>query len=415
MCRFMLLLATACILVTQGAAEPADSGPWTVSGISKSDSHRHAKARTGDSAGPLKYLHLGVKFDPNNPDRKLSKFRVVDSEGKTVGDMFGADPKRSLLVFEREIPWVSLNGLYLEGQGIRVPLFATEPVRPAPTTVVQPTPVLAPTMVEQPRTVYVPPRTDNVVTVPATPTYVPRTETVKEPRDRIVVHHGRVIHDGPDEVVHDDPDVVVSHDDDTTWHVGRHHPDGRNSGSGRRGTASGSEIGPASAPRPGLDAVEDSKPGMDQSDGPLPGITPDPAKAPTESMFTEQIPDENPMNMNKANVPKTGGRDGGPDGIGPTNPLGSDYRNLPGPDSRFHNLAPDADLPEVDHPCSTFMAIVPPYPTLIRDSVSTRASFNPNTVTVTKGIEAIAEVTTLAPTMMLWQERAFPKCLSFRR
>lgn len=242
--RFMLLLAITGILVTQGGAEPADSGSWAVSEISKSDSHRHAKLETGDTAGPLKYLHLEVKFDLNAAERKLHKFRVVDSKGKPVGDMFGADPKKSLLVFERETPWASLNGLYLEGQGHRVPLFATQPVRPAPTTVVQPAPVPSQTVVEQPRAVYVPPRTDSVVTVPVTPTYVPRTETVvvDGPRDQVVVHHDRVIHDGPDVVVHDDPDVVVHHAEDTTRHVVHHHARGGghgHGGSGGDGTGAG--------------------------------------------------------------------------------------------------------------------------------------------------------------------------------
>ena len=238
--RFTLLLAATCILVTQGGAEPAGEGPWSLAEISKSDSHRHAKPETGDAAGPLKYLHLGVKFDPTNPDHKLHKFRVVDNKGKTVGDMFGADPKRSLLVFERETPWASLNGLYLEGQGRRIPLFATEPVRPVPTTVVQPTPVPQRTVVEQPPVV-VPPRMDNVVTVPATPTYVPRTETVvvEEPRDQVVIHRDRVIHDGPDVVVHDDPDVVVHRDGETTRHVVHHHTGGSGSGGGGGGHGHG--------------------------------------------------------------------------------------------------------------------------------------------------------------------------------
>ncbi len=201
--RLMLLLATATILITQGAAEPVVSQPWDVATISKSDSHRHAKVETGDTAGPLKYLHLEVKFAPDTADRKLHKFRVVDGSGKTVGEMFGADPNKSLLVFERETPWASLDGLYLDGQGRRVPLFVRKPVKPAPTTVVQPAPI--PDFVEPAPPAYVPPRPENVVRVPVTPTHVPPRETVivDGPDERVVVHGDRVIHDGPDVVVHE--------------------------------------------------------------------------------------------------------------------------------------------------------------------------------------------------------------------
>jgi len=183
--RLLLLLATTCVLVTQGAAEPADPGPWTVSDISKSDSHRHAKLETGDTPGPLKYLHLGVRFAPNASDRQLLKFQVVDTKGKPVGDLFGADPKTSQLVFERETPWSSLDGLYLQGQGIRVPLFATQPVQPVPTTPVQPTPVPSPVIVDRPRTDYVPPSPE--VLLPFRPIDPNRTVIVEEPRERVVV------------------------------------------------------------------------------------------------------------------------------------------------------------------------------------------------------------------------------------
>ncbi len=220
--RLMLLLATACILITQGAAEPANPGPWDVSTVSKSDSHRHAKLETGDTPGPLKYLHLEVNFAPNATERKLHNFRVVDSKGKTVGEYFGGDSKKSQLVFERETPWASLNGLYLDGQGRRVPLFATQPVRPAPTTLVQPTVVqprpVPPTTLVEPRGVYVPPST--VTTVPGVrSTYTRPAETILvEPRDRVVAGVER--------------DVVVHEHHGDTRRIVEHHHTGVGGGGG---------------------------------------------------------------------------------------------------------------------------------------------------------------------------------------
>ena len=73
-------------------------------------------------------------------------------------------------------------------------------------------------------------------------------------------------------------------------------------------------------------------------------------------MPTEPIPPvdqmamNNPMNpmMNAPGGPGGGGGGGG--AIGPNNVLGPNYVNMAGPRVRFHNLAPEVDLPEVDRP-----------------------------------------------------------------
>ncbi len=228
--QIMLLCATAAILVTQGAAQPAASRPWDISSVSRSDSHRHAKPETGDTAGPLKYLHLEVKFDPANSQRKLHNFRVVDSEGKTVGEIFGADPKKSQLVFERDTPWASLEGLYLEGQGQRIPLFAP---RPVPATVAQPAPVPA---VADPTPVYVPP-SESVIRLPVTRTDVPPPESVvvPDPVNPVIIHRDSVVHEGSPAVVQEN--VVTHHIDGYTAGGGGGH--GHGGGAGGSGTGSG--------------------------------------------------------------------------------------------------------------------------------------------------------------------------------
>ncbi len=208
--RLVLLFATAMTLVIQGAAQPADSQPWAVSNISKSDSEQHAKPETGDTPGPLKYLYLDVQFDPNASDRNLNKFRVVDSKGKPVGAYYGAHPAKSQIVFERETPWASLEGLYLEGQGRRVPLFATKPL-PVPTTVVGPAPVPSPVIIDQPSSPFIPPQPADVIRVPVTGTAVaPMGTTVVEPANDPVMD--RVI-EGSTTIIHDDnPTHRVVHD-----------------------------------------------------------------------------------------------------------------------------------------------------------------------------------------------------------
>ena len=76
--------------------------------------------------------------------------------------------------------------------------------------------------------------------------------------------------------------------------------------------------------------------------------------APSEMMPTEPIPGENPMNMNNPMNPMMNGPGGpgagGGGALGPNNLIGPNYVNMADPRVRFHNLAPEVDLPEVDRP-----------------------------------------------------------------
>jgi hypothetical protein len=197
--RLMLVLAAALMAARCMAAEAPQGVPWNVTKIATSDTHQHAKARTGDSPGPQKYLHLDLSFDSTIVDHRVDKFRIVDSQGKTVGEIFGETQPRdpqSTLVFERDVPWSSLEGLYLDGLGRRVPLFSSKPAVPPPAPIIRqtaplPTEVVRPTIIEQPGAVYVPPAPARIVDE-----NLPGQVIVREHPEPIVVHRdgGAVVH-----------------------------------------------------------------------------------------------------------------------------------------------------------------------------------------------------------------------------
>jgi hypothetical protein len=196
----MLVLAATLLAARCMAAETPQGVPWTVTKVATSDTHQHAKPRTGDSPGPQKYLHLDLSFDSTIVEHRVDKFRIVDGQGKRIGEIFGETQpgnSQSTLVFERDVPWSSLDGLYLDGLGRRVPLFSSKPAVPPPAPSVRqtaplPTEVVRPTIIERPGTVHVPPAADQIVDREP----LPGQAIVREQPPPVVVHRGRsaVVH-----------------------------------------------------------------------------------------------------------------------------------------------------------------------------------------------------------------------------
>ena len=171
------LLAVALVLGGVSFAQPLDVGaaelsaaPWHHKSVSRLDQARPGKAAEAE-AGPQKYLHIEMQYNDSSVLQSRDKFRIVDERGNEVGDNWGWHDKEKLMVFEGH--WGSLQGLYLEGNGHREPLFeqariavaprpvVATPVVEVPRTYVQP-PVMPPTVVTD-RRVYVEPRRDGVV------------------------------------------------------------------------------------------------------------------------------------------------------------------------------------------------------------------------------------------------------------
>ncbi len=218
----MLLWATTAALANDGVSV-ADSSPWHVSNVNKL---QHARAAAAvETPGPHKYLHIQVDFRSPTATQKKHKFRIVDGQGNEVGELWGWNDARSLVIFEGK--WDSLVGLYLDSADHREPLWRTVAVAPstvAPSTVTTSNVPTQPVIVDAPV-----PR--QVVT---TPSYVPDQTRVVQLPDRVYVPGGtdrviehvpdrivttapdRVIHTGPDRVVYDGPDQVIHYGGGTT-------------------------------------------------------------------------------------------------------------------------------------------------------------------------------------------------------
>ncbi len=113
-----------CGLSIAQAADPA----WQHTGVARADQARPG-AEAAAEAGPQKYLQIEMRYNDQTVLRDLDKFRVVDADGKEVGEYWGNDPKKGL-IFESKSRWDSLNGLYLDGFGHREPLFQQVVERP---------------------------------------------------------------------------------------------------------------------------------------------------------------------------------------------------------------------------------------------------------------------------------------------
>ena len=118
--RGLSLVVGAAVLATVSAALAQQAAaPWHLSKFAKLSRARANSDAAAPQGQPLKYLHVEVDFPAAVRDRKMHDFRVVDRQGKTVGQLWGFNQDRSLLIFEREDSWASLAGLYLDGLGHR--------------------------------------------------------------------------------------------------------------------------------------------------------------------------------------------------------------------------------------------------------------------------------------------------------
>ena len=113
--------------------EAKDSAPWHIAKVVKSDGPRAADAADDKEAkrpAPAeprhqKYLQVCVDFRADANERGKHKFRIVDEHGDEVGELWGWNKSKSLVVFEGD--WFDLRGLYLDGNGHREPLLPTLP------------------------------------------------------------------------------------------------------------------------------------------------------------------------------------------------------------------------------------------------------------------------------------------------
>ena len=111
-----------------------------------------ATAQAGDrpggeasAAGGKPFLHVQLEV-PSGSSPKWGQFRVVDERGRRVAELYGYQKDKSLLVFEGD--WKSLDGLYLEGQGQRLPLIPGARIATAPAGIPAPPPARPPVAVQ---------------------------------------------------------------------------------------------------------------------------------------------------------------------------------------------------------------------------------------------------------------------------
>ena len=104
---------------TQDASTARDSAPWHIAKVTKLNSARPGVAGAAETDAQ-KYLHIEVKFNVPPNAQKKHKFRVVNEWDEEVGNLWGWNDKKSLVIFEGQ--WDSLDGLYLDGPLHREPL-----------------------------------------------------------------------------------------------------------------------------------------------------------------------------------------------------------------------------------------------------------------------------------------------------
>jgi len=155
----MFLLGVAITTFQQSTATADDPTPWNISKVTKLNRARGAEAGE-PTAGPQKYLHIQVQFNVSPAEQKKHNFHVTDARGEEVGELWGWNDARSLVIFEGS--WADLNGLYLDANGHREPLFQRARVA---------RPVVA-TDPEPPRTVQLDPRRPRTYVTPKVRTRV---------------------------------------------------------------------------------------------------------------------------------------------------------------------------------------------------------------------------------------------------
>ncbi|HYW79292.1 MAG TPA: hypothetical protein VE890_06920, partial [Thermoguttaceae bacterium] len=137
--RGMFLAAIAALslgvcgaLAQQTVTRVGDPAPWHLSKVSKLTRARGGSEVPATSVDSHPYLHISVDFKTPAEAREKQDFRIVDQRGKEVGELWGWNDGRSLVIFEGS--WADLRGLWLDGKGHREPLFATALVATRPVT-----------------------------------------------------------------------------------------------------------------------------------------------------------------------------------------------------------------------------------------------------------------------------------------
>ena len=77
----------------------AATRPWHISKVARLSTARDGAAAAAEAA-PQKYLHIEVQFNTPADAQKKHKFRVVNERGDEVGDLWGWNDGRSLVIFE---------------------------------------------------------------------------------------------------------------------------------------------------------------------------------------------------------------------------------------------------------------------------------------------------------------------------
>ena len=192
----VLLLAALSAIAEQSvvpAKKSVDTAPWRVAKVAKLNRARGGTETPASVAAPQKYLSIQVDFKVPAAKKANHKFRITDRKGKEVGELWGWNKSRSLVIFDGN--WGSLAGLYLESSGHREPLFNTGTNLPVASNA---RPVVGHTGTT------VDDRTGIVV---GGPSVIHDPDVVVDENPRVVVHDR-----GPDSVVYHGTDRVVVHD-----------------------------------------------------------------------------------------------------------------------------------------------------------------------------------------------------------
>ncbi len=114
------IFSVAAVLCGMSVAQAADPGTpaWHHTIVARLDQSHPGPAAAAE-AGPQKYLHIEMQFNDPAVLRDRDKFRIVDERGNEVGENWGYNDAKKLLIFEGH--WGSLAGLYLDGFGHREP------------------------------------------------------------------------------------------------------------------------------------------------------------------------------------------------------------------------------------------------------------------------------------------------------
>jgi len=99
----VLLMAAYSAVAQQPVVTPkksVDSAPWHVAKVAKLSRARGGTETSASVATPQKYLSIQVDFKVPSKQQKKHKFRVTNRKGEEVGELWGWNDGRSLVIFE---------------------------------------------------------------------------------------------------------------------------------------------------------------------------------------------------------------------------------------------------------------------------------------------------------------------------